>query len=86
MTQASALKRLASLEALRQGPARHGTWASLDYSQVTESERQELVAIRRLADEAGTLASLTDEQVERAADLIERCQGHRHSRQSGVWT
>jgi len=86
MTQASALKRLAALEAARHRMHRHDSWASLDYSQVTESEHQELAAIRRLADEAGTLASLTDEQVERAADLIERCQGHRHSRQSGVWT
>ncbi len=86
MSQADALKRLAALEAARHRMPRHDSWTSLDYSQVTESERQELAAIRRLADEAGTLASLTDEQVARVADLIERCQGHRHSRQSGVWT
>lgn len=86
MNQATALKRLVALEVLRQGSARHGTWASLDYSQVTESERRELVAIRRMADEAGTLAALSDEQVERAADLIERCQTHRRPGQGGVWT
>ena len=79
-------RRLTALEAARHRMPRHDSWTSLDYSQVTESERQELAAIRRLADEAGTLAFLTDEQVERAAGLIERCQGHRHSRQSGVWT
>ncbi len=77
MNQATALKRLVALEVLRHRMPRHGIWGSLDYSQVTESERQELVAIRRLADEAGTLAALSDEQVERAADLIERCQAHR---------
>ncbi len=86
MTQADALKRLAALEAARHRMPRHDSWASLDYSHVTESERQELAAIRRLADEAGTLAALSDEQVERAADLIERCQDHRYSRQSGVRT
>jgi hypothetical protein len=79
-------RRLTALEAARHRMPRHDNWTRLDYAHVTESERQELAAIRRLADEAGTLASLTDEQVERAADLIERCQGHRHSRQSGVWT
>ncbi len=79
-------RRLTALEAARHRMPRHDSWTSLDYAHVTESERQELAAIRRLADEAGTLASLTDEQVARAADLIERCQGHRHSRQSGVWT
>jgi len=86
MNQTAALRRLVALEALRQRPARRGSWAGLDYSQVTESERQELVAIRRMADEAGTLAALSDEQVERAADLIERCQTHRRPGQSGVWT
>jgi len=60
-------RRLTALEAARHRMPRHDSWTSLDYSQVTESERQELAAIRRLADEAGTLAFLTDEQVERAA-------------------
>jgi hypothetical protein len=53
-------RRLTALEAARHRMPRHDNWTRLDYAHVTESERQELAAIRRVADGAGTLASLTD--------------------------
>jgi len=70
-----AQRRLVRIEDyLARRPRHRSAWADLDYSRITSDERAELEAIRAHVADAGAITVLSDDQVDRVADLIERCR------------